>query len=164
MSVEISTPESMAAGSLPQSQLDLRDRFVAQYVIDYDSIEATKRLGYPGDFARDIAAKFMNCPYVALKVQKYEDEQELEGNLDQEQRRLVAQLRKEAAYYGPGSSHAARVAALGKLASIRKLDAPIKHQMDVTNRGGVMVVPGVVSLEDWEKAAMESQEQLTNRA
>lgn len=164
MSENIQSPEAMAAGNLPADQLRLRDRFVEQYVIDYDAKAATMRCGYPGDFARDIAVKFMNCPYVTLKIQQYEDGKDVEKDLDQEQRRLIAQLRKEAAYYGPGSSHAARVSALSKLASIRKLDAPIKHDLTMTNKGGVMVVPGIVSLEDWQKAAEQSQEDLMKHA
>jgi hypothetical protein len=162
MSDTIESPDDLVGLNLPPEQITLRDRFVEQYVIDYDAVAATRRLGYPGDFARDIAVKFIHCPYVNRQVQKFEDAQDVNGNLDQEQRRLIAALRKEAAYYGPGSSHAARVAALGKLASLRKMDQPVK--VDVTNRGGVMVVPGIVSLDNWEADAVASQEALTKHA
>lgn len=71
---------------------------------------------------------------------------------------------REAHYRGPGSSHAARVAALGKLASIRDMDAPTKIKADLSMRGGVMMIPAIANLEDWEKAAQASQSSLQEDA
>jgi hypothetical protein len=52
------------------------------------------------------------------------------------------------------------VSAYGKLASILGMDAPIKQEIDVTHRGGVMIVPMMPTAEDWEKVAEEKQAQL----
>lgn len=40
------------------------------------------------------------------------------------------------------------------------MDAPTKIKSEVALRGGVMMVPGIANLEDWEKAAQASQTQL----
>jgi hypothetical protein len=76
--------------------------------------------------------------------------------------RIKQQLMREAHYRGPGSSHAARVAALARLAAIYDLEAPKKTKIDIEHRGGVMRAPGVANLEDWEAAAVASQEALQN--
>jgi hypothetical protein len=147
---------------LPPAQKTLREEFVAKYVIDYDPIRAVREMGYGNEWANDIARRFMDCPYVAKKIREYEDS--TDADLDVETRRLFAALRREASYSGPGASHAARVAALSKLASLRGMDKPVKHEHDVTQRGGVMQVPGIASIGDWEKAATSSQEELTRDA
>lgn len=160
--IQLPDANNAPGAHLPPEQIALRDRFIQQYVIDYDAVEATMRIGYSRDVAMHISRQFLNCEYVAFKIQKWEDEND--GDLDIEQRRIFAALRKESRYYGPGSSHAARVAALAKLASLRKMDQPIKHEHDVNSKGGVMVVPGVASVDDWQRAAIESQKALTDNA
>jgi hypothetical protein len=141
--------------NLSPEQKQLREQFVERYVIDYDPIRACKEMGYHRDWCLNVSEQFMNCPYVARRIREYEDNQDADESV--ETRRLFAALRREASFQGRGASHAARVAALSKLASLRGMDKPIKHEMDVTNRGGVMVVPGMASVDDWEKAATESQ-------
>lgn len=144
---------------LSRSERELRDKFVSEYLLDYDQTAAAIRVGFAASFAQTYAEKFMTEPYVRKKITEMQnalaEDEKLEAELDR--RRIRAGLMREAHYRGPGSSHAARVAALGKLASIRDMDAPLKVKSDVTHRGGVMMVPGIASLEEWEKAAQASQ-------
>jgi len=54
----------------------------------------------------------------------------------------------------------ARVAAVRELAAIRGFHAPVKSQVDLNTRTGVMQVPAVASLDEWEAAATASQNAL----
>ena len=40
----------------------------------------------------------------------------------------------------------------------------MKVEQTVQHRGGVMMVPGIANIEDWEAQAMASQEKLTHEA
>lgn len=147
------------AQELSEKEKDLRNKFVDEYLLDYDQTAAAIRIGFSASFAQTYAERFMLEPYVRKRITDMQtalaEDDRLEAELDR--RRIRAGLMREAHYRGPGSSHAARVSALAKLASIRDMDAPIKTKTDVTMRGGVMLVPAIASIEDWEKAAQASQ-------
>lgn len=154
--------EEAMAQDLSPKEKDLRDKFVSEYLIDYDQTAAAIRIGFSASFAQTYAEKFMTEPYVRKAIADLQnamaDDEKIEVELDR--RRIRAALMREAHYRGPGSSHAARVSALAKLASIRDMDAPTKIKSEVALRGGVMMVPGIASLEEWEKAAQASQTDL----
>lgn len=143
----------------------LRDLFVAEYLIDYDPVSACQRCGFERQFAQEFAVKFMHEPYVQQKINlmKFQDMPEKDV-LEFDKKRIRSALMYEAHYRGPGSSHAARVAALGKLASLTGMEAPKKSEQTITHRGGVMAVPGIASLDDWESAAGASQDALVAHA
>lgn len=161
MSEEFSSfwAEEAMAQELSPKEKELRDKFVSEYMIDFDQTAAAIRIGFSASFAQTYAEKFMTEPYVrkqiALMQTALTEDDKLEADLDR--RRIRAGLMREAHYRGPGSSHAARVSALAKLASIRDMDAPTKIKSELTMRGGVMMVPGIANLDEWEKAAQASQ-------
>lgn len=146
----------------------LRDVFVREYVKDYNPVLAAIRCGFMRAFAEEYAVKFMAESYVikrikAVELGEIEDEPHPAAGPAQSRNRAVEiQLIREANYYGPGGSAAARVAALGKLASIYGMDgnASKKGKGGKAGRGGVMVVPGIADIDEWEKAASESQDKL----
>lgn len=145
---------------LTSKERDIRDRFVAEYVIDYDAKRAALRVGYTESFAETYSQKFLNEAYVQQKIKKFElDEAEDDkGEADSDRRRIRAGLMREAHYRGPGSSHAARVAALAQLAKIRDMEASKK--LEVKSLGGVMVMPGIASMGDWQNVASSQQADL----
>lgn len=147
------------------AQKALRDMFVNEYMVDYDPVAAAQRCGFERQFAREFASKFMDEAYVqqrinAVKFMDVDPQSEQKYN----QQRVKAALMFEAHYRGPGSSHAARVAALSKLAALNGLDAPKKIDATIKHLGGVMAVPGIAKLDDWEQAASESQDALVKHA
>ncbi|MEG0324025.1 MAG: hypothetical protein RR619_08515, partial [Raoultibacter sp.] len=77
-----------------------------------------------------------------------------------ERRRIIEALKAEAYNKGPGSSASARVTALKQLALIYGMEAPKKASVDVKAASGVMVVPMIASVENWENAATETQNKL----
>lgn len=141
----------------------LRDLFVKEYLVDFDSVSACMRCGFQSMMATQYAQRFMEEPYVQRKLAQEQMRVVEAGDDDRdsmEKQRIIAGLLREAHYRGPGSSHAARVAALGKLATIKGLDREAKVQPG--DSSGVMQVPGIASLDEWENVAQQSQEKLAH--
>lgn len=148
--------------SMTQSERDLLDRFVQEYLIDFNATTACIRLGYTKSFAEGYAVQFMDKPYVRKKIVEAQQAESPDEKKEKEatRRRIRSMLMREAQYRGPGSSHAARVGALTKLMSMYDMDSPTKHAHDHKVRGGVMMAPGIATVEDWEAEAQASQTNL----
>lgn len=158
-------PSNPIGSELSEEEKKLRKRFVEEYIYDRDKVAAAIRIGFPKIIALDYAEKFLDEPYVQLLIK--EKETALEDSDKEEEARTKREIRamilKEAKYYGPNSSHSARVAALSKLMSLYDMDAPTKVKGEFEHRGGVMMVPATASIDDWEQAAMSSQDELVNQ-
>lgn len=117
---------------------DLCDRFVTEYLQDYDWYDAAVRVGYPEGYAKDYAMRFKENPYVQRRIAqaKIAAPHDVEGVETEQRRKIINLLMKEANYHGPGSTHGGRVAALAKLTSIFGMDAPTKNESLVTHEGG----------------------------
>jgi hypothetical protein len=147
----------------------LRDLFVKEYLVDYDALAAAIRCGYPHTFAKEYSIRFMQCPYVLREIRAKQVSEEDQESPEAMKKIIMAGLMREANYRGPGSSQAARVAAFAKLASIHGMDAPIRSKTELTGAdgqplnagGGLFVVPGLMSVEEWEAKAAAQQEELT---
>lgn len=143
----------------------LRDCFVAEYLVDYDAVCACLRIGFNNQFAKEFAIKLMAEPYVQKRINEVRFQDIPEKDLEAyNKKRIASKLMQEAHYMGPGSSHAARVAALSKLAALNNMEPAKKVDATVNHRGGVMAVPGIAKLDDWEKAASASQDTLVAHA
>ncbi|HWV45502.1 MAG TPA: terminase small subunit [Nitrospira sp.] len=150
------------APQLTASERVLRDKFIVEYLKDYDAFGASLRAGFMSTMAIEYAKRFLEEPYVQSEIARLERAAAEDPKAEEEQRKrfILASLTREANYRGPGSSHAARVAALAKLGNFLDMDGVQKTKNEHLHRGGVMAVPGIASLEDWEKAAKDSQTQL----
>ena len=142
------------------------DQFCDEYIIDFQKTAACLRMGYAKAFAETYAAQFMDKPYVQRRLAELAKAPAADPRIEEEEtrRQLRLNLLREANYFGPGSSHAARVNALSKLASMYDMDAPKKSEINIHNRGGVMEVPGVSSIEAWQQEAQASQTELAKAA
>lgn len=147
---------------LSPSEMDLRDRFAKQYILDYDPVAAAMRLGYMRRAAIAFAYQFLDEAYVQQKIKELQlaDPQNKKQEEKHKKREVEAGLWKAANYNGPGASHAARVTALSQLSKLLDMEPAAKTKVDVTHKGGVMMVPAIANLEDWEKAAVDSQSRL----
>lgn len=151
-----------AAPELDDSQKALRDKFVIQYLVDFDPLAAAIRVGFAKSYAKEYAEQFMDETYVRNKIVQMQMSKAFEPRVEEDEtkRKIRTMLMREAQDYGPGSSHSARVAALGKLMSLYGMDAPVKSAVEHSMRGGVMRIPATPSLNDWEEAAIDSQTKL----
>jgi phage terminase small subunit len=112
----------------------LRDFFVKEYLVDYDATAAAIRVGYGKSIAKEYGNRFMQEPYVLRKIQ--EEEVAVNPNGDDKEaakKRIMAGLVREANYRGPGSSQAARVAALSKLAHLHEMEPKQKAAIEDPN-------------------------------
>jgi hypothetical protein len=142
----------------------LRDFFVQEYLVDYDETAAATRVGYGKAYAKEYGRRFMNEPYVLREIAKREGSTSLDADdPEAEKKRIIAGLKREANYRGPGSSQAARVAALSRLANLMGMDPKDKTKDPIENElEGAFVVPGVMTPEQWAAAAKKQQEELTS--
>lgn len=140
----------------------LRDRFVTEYLVDYDAWAACIRVGFLKSVAIEYAGHFMQEPYVQQQIAlRQQSEAENPKAADAQEKRLIKQwLIQEARYKGPGASHSARVQALSQLKNMHDMDGTKKVNKQVTHRGGVMMVPALANLDEWEKAAAAEQDKL----
>lgn len=151
---------------LSPHEKSVRDRFVKEYLLDYDQKAAAIRCGYGESFAGTYAEKFMNEPYVLQQIKRTELAFAEDVDVEEEDTKRVirAALLREAHYRGPGSSHSARVNALAKLAVIHDMDKTASDGTEIGGRSGVMEVPGIASAEDWEAEASGAQKKLQDEA
>jgi hypothetical protein len=141
----------------------LRDRFVTEYLTDHNAYLAAIRVGYIKSVASDYASFLMSDPYVQREISRRTTDTSKANSKEQltQDRHTVKQwLIQEARFHGIGSSHSARVQALAKLCNILDMDGTTKIKSEVTHKGGVMLVPGIAKLDEWEKQAATQQDKL----
>jgi hypothetical protein len=157
---------SVQAVSLTKSEMELRDKFVVEYLKDYDHYAAAIRIGYAPAFAKEFSNRFMNETYVLNKIKQQEAVPDDLADEVTQKRKIATGLWKEANYFGSGSSQSARVAALAKLSAFYGMDAPTRSQQELTGRNGealgagVLVVPGLMTAEAWAEQAERQQSEL----
>lgn len=114
---------------LTKQERDLRNRFVEQYLTDYDPIAACIRLGYQAQFAETYSRKFMTETYTLSRIAERELEEGLTTDEQKHRKRVVSGLYREAnSRFNSGS---ARVAALTQIAKITGIEAPAKVEQKV---------------------------------
>ena len=160
-------PELTGADDAPGNarQKALLDLFISEYLVDFDAISAAQRCGFQREFATQYSKQFMDSPYVRRRIKELQlMKVDVEQDADFNKARIKAALLREAHYYGPGSSQSARVAALAQLSKLYGMEAPKKTEATLTHRGGVIAVPGIAKMDEWEAAAEASQRDLVTDA
>jgi hypothetical protein len=144
---------------LTEREKALRDVFVNEYLVDYDIIKAAQRCGFQHSFAKDYGIKFWNESYVQKRIELVKHSRVDEKQMEEFDRATVrAVLRKE--MQNQFNSGAARVAAAAKMASILGMDKPVETPAEGEHRGGVLMVPAIANMNDWEAVAQASQAKL----
>lgn len=151
---------------LTADEISIRDAVVAEYLFDYNWVNACKRVGMNAAMAFDYAKRFQDDGYCQKKLKELQKSkaassaQTRKQEIEEERQRIIEGLRFESTYNGPNSSQSARVAAYKQLCAIYGFEAPKQQKVDVGVSSGVMLVPMVGSMDDWEKAANASQTKL----
>lgn len=122
---------SELADTLTKQEKALRQRFVAEYLADYDAFAAAIRLGYQEAFAQQYAKQFLTEPYTLKLIKEKEAEFGILTEEDQHRKKIVSGLYREA--HSRFNSGSARVAALTQLAKIIGIEAPVKTEVKVTD-------------------------------
>ena len=134
--------------------------FAKNYLVDFDHRNAAiVTFGLTdSEHARRVGLDYIRHPLVLQALQAYMNRIETDKVISRE--RILLGLLQEANYHGVGSSHSARVAAWAKLAKIMGMELEPKDEDAKKIAGGVMLVPFVGGIEQWESAARGQQAQL----
>ena len=87
--------------------------FVLEYLVDLNGTQAAIRAGYSAKSAYSIAEELLRKPEIAAATAEAKAERAAHVGVTAED--VITGLMKEAAFYGDGSSHSARVSAWGLL-------------------------------------------------
>lgn len=150
-----------------ERELNIRKSFVKEYLVDFDQTNAAVRCGFAKAFAIEYATKFMEEPLVQKLISEARKSISTDDLLNDKvaKSQIMASLLREANYFGNGSSHSARVAALAQLVSVHGLKSAEKIEQTTIHKGGVMIIPAVPqSLSEYEKMALEQQAVLVANA
>lgn len=118
------------ADTLTKQERAVRQRFVAEYLEDYDEVGAALRLGYSAAFAEQYAKQFLSEPYTRKILKEKEAEFGVLPEGDLHRKKIVSGLYREA--HSRFNSGSARVAALTQLAKITGIEAPVKSEVKLT--------------------------------
>lgn len=148
---------SKTADNLRDDAKAFRDRFILEYLRDFNATQAYIRAG--GTSARPTKAGYeIKCEaYVAKAIADAIDA--LDEAAVTTRQRILAGLVREANHVGGDSSHGARVTAWSKLAGLMGLEAPQVEAAQAL-RGGVLIVPATQKVDDWEKRSAAAQQAL----
>lgn len=142
-----------------EREMQLFELFCQEYLIDRNATLAASRCGFMAEMAEEYGKRLFRKSYVQkrLKVLRSLDVTTT-SNVEYDRALTVDVCRAVAS--DPSVKGSARIAAVRELSSIRGFHAPVKSQVDVNSRGGIVMLPGIASLDDWERAAQASQSAL----
>lgn len=123
---ELGDTGSQFAQSLTDTERQMRDRFVEQYLEDYNAYLALCRCGYADQYAKQFSAMFMREPYTLNRIKQRQLEMGVKTDKEVHTTRVLAILYREA--NDMGSAGSARVSAATQISKMLGLDAPVKTQ------------------------------------
>jgi hypothetical protein len=145
------------AENLSDSAKAFRDRFVTEYLYDFNATQAYIRAGGKSKRPHKDGYLIRHEAYVSHEIQKAIEA--MDAGKIVSQQRAIGWMAREANHFGPDASHGARVSAITQLLKAQALAEGAK-QGALAARGGVMVVSEVTSVDDWEKRAAQAQAKL----
>lgn len=143
-------------------QKEHRDQFIKEYMRDFNPVNAAIRCGFAGPKALEVSDRYMGEPYVMRGIQDAIEAIDLNPDnsfVDNMKRTVIMNLASQSQYDGANASHAARIKATETISKLMGME-PDKKVNVKHNTSGVMMVPGVASIEEWETEATVSQNKL----
>jgi hypothetical protein len=108
---------------LNEDDLILRDKFVSEYMKDFDVFQAALRCRFQPTFAVEWGKRLYQCPYVQTKIEEYKRKAAAldPAEQDRQDRALVENTLRQAMQNGP---YASRVAATKAFAEMKGWTKP----------------------------------------
>ncbi len=119
-------------------ELELRKKFVEEYIFCQNPVTAAQRIGFSGKLAAMYAEQFMSEPH----VQKLIKEEELRFAKRAEEGDDILKSRIISALFAEATSayqSSARVTALSKLANMMSLDGTLNRVGDIGDTGQIVI-------------------------
>lgn len=152
--------DNMTEETLPLAKKIFLDKFVYEYLHDFNSSMAYIRAGGASSHATTGGPSSLRTAYVQTQLRLVTEQLDAEKLITNGE--VLMGLKREANHYGDDGSSASRVRAWGMLAKIKGMDQPKpKEPEDNGPRGGVMEVPAFTDVQ-WNEVAAASQAQLKN--
>lgn len=98
----------------------LWDRFVAEYVKDYDAFKACLRIGFLESFAQEYARTFLAKGYIQRAIANHKNNPTQPADQLESDRALIMATLREACHHGPYQSRALAAKTLGGMHGIDK--------------------------------------------
>lgn len=137
----------------PQKLTAKQERFVEEYLVDFNATQAAIRAGYSAKTAKSIGQENLTKPVISAAIAEHRASLTQKTALTREL--IVEGLLREALYTGKNASHGARVAAWTQLGRIQGV-----YIEDHAQRGdGLMAMLDTMSGDE-----LESMESLLNAA
>lgn len=145
----------------------LAQGFAKHYVTRFDIVHAMLAMGWAEpdeDFGiiNKRGRRYLNHPLVREAISNYQQRFSETDILTRD--RILAGLYEEAADRSPFTTSASRVAAWSKLAHLTGMDEAVKPKKEepkeAKSTSGVMLIPYMGGVDEWEAAAMGSQAKL----
>lgn len=140
----------------------IEEQFVNEYLVDYDGFLAAIRIGTPRLQAKKRAEQLLGSQEVQAALAARVDAMR-PGELTSPSRLLFGMLREVGRAKWSGDRLVALKQVHEMLKDLRKQELEEADAAKAEQRGGVMVVPGTPSLNDWEKAAAQMQKELKDK-
>jgi hypothetical protein len=134
----------------------LYDLFAEEFLVDGDPIMAAYRCGFMDGFAKEWGERLFRKAYVQKRIKQLRDIIPDEKTEATYLKRVVINTLRETAT-NKYAKDSARVQAAAQLKQILGMDAPVKSTQEITHKGGVIMVPAIANIDDWEAAAQASQ-------
>lgn len=140
------------------------DRFAEEYLVDGDPTKAASRIGFQGGFAVEYGKRFITRSYVQRRIEQLKHAQK-DPRREKEYMKNVVVSVLHAVATQENQKGAARVAAAAKLSSIFGLEGNGPGGIGpggpgVPGKGGVIIVPAIADIDEWEAVAMAQQAKL----
>lgn len=152
--------DAMTEETLPLKKKLFLDRFIGEYLHDFNSSMAWIRAGGAMSHATTGGPESLRTAYVQTQIRMLAQTMEQQQIITASE--VLLGLKREANYTGEDGSSASRVRAWGMLGQMLGMDKPkTKDPEDNRPAGGVMEIPVYTDVQ-WEQAAATSQLQLKN--
>lgn len=147
--------ESRTETSLKGANKIIRQRFVLEYVKDFNATKAIQRLGVNGSIGtqRKRASEFLREPYVQQLIDEYLRNAKEDSIVTRQ--RVLAGLLHEAETAGEGGTRVTAWCNLGKMLGMYVEKKELK-----LSGCGVMILPASANPAEWEAAATAAQQTL----
>lgn len=143
-------------GMMTGPMKDRRDRFIDALLRGDTKREAAMYAGVPARSASKEASTMWREPYVQQRLRELREALNEDELLTRKE--LVLNVKQIA--FDDKELGGVRVGASALLARVMGFEAAKKLDVDLNHRGGIMLVPVMGSVADWEQAAAESQKRL----
>lgn len=149
---------SMKQDEPSRFDVEAMDKFLFEYIYDYEPELAAIRCGIKKPYAKNIALGFLDTQYFQLKLKEYNTEKNaLLDDTELLRRDLVRNLLDILRYNGAEVAQSARIAASKEITALMGLANKQESNTEDEFKSGVMVVPASLPVGDWSNQAIASQ-------